>query len=155
MPNHDTETDILFLGRQQIMSSRILFITAMMFGSILAFNAETVDAQESCQSGCQSCEEGRRAGSQYRPEDPWQRGRIWLKQTGHFGWFYNCDGEEEKRNSPYLCWKKSGSPYSGERFFECIRCDIERIKQRIADGSSNCCGNRFRKQPAKSRHGDK
>lgn len=104
------------------------------------------------QDDCESCSEGLGAGSQYAPDDPWTRGRWWLRQTGHFGKFYNCDCEEKKRCSPYICWKKSDSPFTGGRFFQSLKCDWLSMKQRIIDGSECCGGKRCRKQPGKSCH---
>lgn len=40
----------------------------------------------------------------YSPQDPWQKGRVFRTHTGHDGLFYNCDGEEEKRCSPWIRW---------------------------------------------------
>jgi len=42
---------------------------------------------------------------QYQPNDPFVRGRVYKNHVGHAGLFYNCDNEECKRNSPYICWK--------------------------------------------------
>ena len=114
----------LYSGKPIQMFCRKFTIPFFFLVMVASFiNIEKSNAQV-CKNECESCEAGRRSGSQYCSEDPWIRGRIWLKQTGHFGWFYNCDCEEDKRKSPYICWKKSDSPFSGERFFECIRCDI-------------------------------
>lgn len=44
-----------------------------------------------------------RTGS-YSPQDPWQKGHVFRTHTGHDGLFYNCDGEEEKRCSPWIRW---------------------------------------------------
>lgn len=40
----------------------------------------------------------------YSPQDPWQKGRVFRTHTGHDGLFYNCDGEEDKRCSPWIRW---------------------------------------------------
>ena len=74
----------------------------------------------------------------YSPSDPWTRSRIWKRQTGHWGRFYNCDGEEAKRNSPYICWKNANCPYVDESLRHTFRRDKARMLQRIADGSCNC-----------------
>ena len=107
-------------------------------------------AQDCCDHCDSSCEITR----QTHPDDPWTQGRLWLRQTGHFGKFYNCDCEEEKRFSPYICWKESASPklFSGHRWLEQVKCDLRDIKQRIIDGSASCCGRRNQKTPSKSCH---
>ena len=40
----------------------------------------------------------------YSPDDPWTMGKILRTEVGHGGFFYNCDSEECKRNSPYINW---------------------------------------------------
>ena len=75
---------------------------------------------------------------QYSPNDPWQMGRILRTEVGHYGHFYNCDGEESKRNSPYINWNQQNTdcrlhePIKGT-----IRQQIAEIQQRIRWGS---CG---------------
>ncbi|MFT5302565.1 MAG: hypothetical protein ACI814_003381 [Mariniblastus sp.] len=81
----------------------------------------------------------------YAPGDPWNRSKMFNVQTGHYGKFYNCDGEESKRNSPYICWK----PHTDRDFpkrvglIEQARRDLTEVKQRIFDGAGPCapdCG---------------
>jgi len=48
------------------------------------------------------------SNNQYSPSDPWVKGRIFKTHTGHDGFYYNCDEEECKRNSPYIYWKNQG-----------------------------------------------
>ena len=78
--------------------------------------------------------------TQYSPDDPSTRSRLFNLQTGHAGAFYNCDGEEDKRHSPYICWKNGPA---GEKFHRPIldvinwKSDKDEIVQRICDGS--CC----------------
>jgi len=74
----------------------------------------------------------------YSPSDPWTRSRIWRRHTGHFGKFSNCDCEEQKRYSPYICWKNADFPFVGEGLFFQWHRDVQRIRQRIADGSCHC-----------------
>lgn len=106
----------------------------------------------SAQSNCEGCSPGLLSGEQYRPDDPWTRGRIWLRQTGHFGLFYNCDCEEKKRNSPFICWKKSDSPFPGGRLLKSLQSDWWDMRQRILDGTECCCGDRRKREPGKSCH---
>ena len=79
---------------------------------------------------------------QYSPDDPSTRSRLFNLQTGHAGAFYNCDGEESKRYSPYICWKNGPSDAQLHR----PRWDIlqwgrdhDEIRQRICDGAGACC----------------
>lgn len=77
---------------------------------------------------------------QNQPCDPWTRSVIWQIHTGHRGLFYNCDREEQKRFSPYICWKNGEWPWTGETCRNSLRRDISGIKQRIIDGSCDCQG---------------
>jgi len=61
---------------------------------------------------------------QYSPTDPWTRSKAIQVQTKHYGFFYNCDGEECKRNSPFIKWKG--------------HCETDLPKQRISDGGCGC-----------------
>lgn len=74
---------------------------------------------------------------QYSPNDPWYRGKLYRYQTGQYGFFYNCDGEECKRNSPYICWKThyERSWPRPQHLIPHIREEIENVKWRIANGS--------------------
>ncbi len=80
---------------------------------------------------------------QYSPDDPWQRGNVFRMQTGHSGLFRNCDNEELKRFSPYICWKVHHEPdfpgLRGARAF--FSLDLCEVKQRIRDGAGCCAGN--------------
>ena len=76
----------------------------------------------------------------YQPSDPWNRGKLFNIHTKNYGKFYNCDGEESKRNSPYICWK----PHTDKdfpthvRMIDCIRNDLSEVRQRIKDGAGAC-----------------
>ena len=76
----------------------------------------------------------------YRPNDPQYRGKAFNIQTKHYGKFYNCDGEEDKRNSPYICWKRHFEKDFPTRvgFCENLRRDIAAINQRLNDGAGPC-----------------
>ena len=74
---------------------------------------------------------------QYAPCDPWTRSHLFNRQTKHSGLAYNCDGEESKRNSPYICWKthyENDLPTRVGWWNRLSRTAAE-VKQRIADGS--------------------
>lgn len=77
----------------------------------------------------------------YSPSDQDQRSKRLRLQTGHYGYFYNCDDEECKRNSPYICWNSQHRAdwYGGWR--NALRKDRRDVIQRILDGScadGNC-----------------
>lgn len=79
----------------------------------------------------------------YAPADPWIRTKATLAQTKHYGFFYNCDGEECKRNSPLITWRphhETDLPPK-TRWRTLIRQQLGEIRQRIDDGgcaSGNC-----------------
>lgn len=75
----------------------------------------------------------------YQPNDPWARGKVFNIQTGNSGFFYNCDGEQAKRNSPYICWKPDDEPMFPPLFapWKSWRNQIGEVRQRVQDGS--CC----------------
>lgn len=75
----------------------------------------------------------------YKPSDPWTRGKLYNIQTGNSGLFFNCDGEQAKRYSPYICWKpilEKALP-SRKGIWNSIKEDIADVTQRVRDGS--CC----------------
>lgn len=78
---------------------------------------------------------------QYAPDDPSTRSRLFNLQTGHAGAFYNCDGEEDKRNSPHICWKTANGDRWHRTFWDVLnwRKDKKEIAQRICDGAGACC----------------
>jgi hypothetical protein len=73
--------------------------------------------------------------ARYTPNDPCTRSWVRHWQTGHAGLFYNCDGEERKRCSPYICWKHADPPWPCETIRKNVPRDLYRIRQRIRDGS--------------------
>ena len=103
--------------------------------------AHSINSQTGC--GHSTCSEGNCGGCQarYAPSDPTTRSRWFNFQTGHRGAYYNCDGEEDKRNSPYIRW---GTGPSDAQFhnplLDLMNCrnDKREIAQRICDGG--CCG---------------
>lgn len=79
----------------------------------------------------------------YRPDDPWTRGWVFNLQTGHAGLFRNCDDEECKRDSPYICWKQDN-----EKMFPTqlglwghAKQTHAAVTQRIRDGAGGCAPN--------------
>lgn len=71
----------------------------------------------------------------YSPSDPDTRSKRFRMQTGHYGFFYNCDGEECKRNSPYICWNSQHGPDWRNGWKKALRLDRHDVKQRIYDGA--------------------
>jgi hypothetical protein len=75
------------------------------------------------------------APRQFTPSDPWTTGRVFRTQMGHGGIFYNCDGQEDKRFSPYIDWRCQNLACS--EWFP-LRDDIcqqiDEVKQRIRWG---------------------
>lgn len=78
---------------------------------------------------------------QYAPGDPWTRSNLFNRHTKHHGFAYNCDGEECKRNSPYICWKTHHEDDLPHRtgWWQRLNQTVGDIKQRIADGSCTAC----------------
>ncbi len=74
----------------------------------------------------------------YGPQDPWTKGSVYRTQTGHSGWFYNCDEEECKRNSPYICWKAQDNTEHIRSYWSVLKADWSEVKQRIRAGT--CMG---------------
>ena len=79
----------------------------------------------------------------YQPSDPVTRGKVFNAQTGHHGHYYNCDGEECKRYSPYICWKlhceKDIPPKVG--IWKQLKRDLTEVHQRVKDGAGACYKN--------------
>lgn len=75
----------------------------------------------------------------YSPNDPAFRSDRFRMQTGHFGYFYNCDGEEDKRNSPYICWNSQHNADWRNGACNALKKDRCDIRQRLLDGSCATC----------------
>lgn len=75
----------------------------------------------------------------YAPSDQDTRSKRLRMQTGHYGLFYNCDDEECKRLSPYICWNSQHTAdwYCGWK--NAWRRDRNDIIQRLFDGSCQDC----------------
>lgn len=76
---------------------------------------------------------------QYAPTDPWTRSKAIQVQTKHYGFFYNCDDEECKRNSPFIKWKGHCETDLPKKkcCLDLVKRELDEIKQRISDGG---CG---------------
>ncbi len=77
---------------------------------------------------------------QYRVSDPWDRGLVFRRHIGHAGFFYNCDNEQCKRQSPYICFK---SEHRGcrETCLNKWRRQIAEAKWRLDAGGCGCPNN--------------
>jgi len=84
----------------EVITMRILLAVVVL--SMVVFGSLCGDTQAIGQNVYQDYWVNR-TGS-YSPQDPWQKGHIFRTHTGHDGLFYNCDGEEEKRCSPWIRW---------------------------------------------------
>ena len=75
----------------------------------------------------------------YQPSDPWTSGKLYNIQTGNSGLFFNCDGEQAKRNSPYIYWQPITEKALPTRkgIWRLIKQDIAEVKQRVSE--SSCC----------------
>ncbi len=77
---------------------------------------------------------------QYTPNDPWIRSKVFNAHTGHSGRFYNCDGEECKRHSPYIYWTTNHQPLWPQKIGlrEGIHLEWAKVRSRIAKGACGC-----------------
>ena len=116
---------------------RLILISIVTFLSALGPADSSAHGQE-CKKAIRDYRDERIFN--YQPQDPWYRGKLFNIHTKHYGRFYNCDNQEDKRNSPYIHWKphyeNDFPPRIG--FRENLRRDIAEIKQRISDGSGGC-----------------
>lgn len=77
---------------------------------------------------------------QYSPADPWTRSKVFNAHTGNSGRFYNCDGEQCKRNSPYIYWRAHCEPDLPPRrgLWGGLKIDAAKVCQRYRDGAGAC-----------------
>ncbi len=72
---------------------------------------------------------------QFAPMDPWTTGRVFRTHMGHGGIFYNCDGQEDKRCSPYIYWQgQSNCDPDTNSWYADWNQQIDEVKQRIRWG---------------------
>jgi len=119
--------------------SRLLAIIALVSCGLF-FQSENQSQAQWHPSQIRS-EYGSNTQIQYAPDDPSTRSRLFNLHTGHAGAFYNCDGEEDKRNSPYICWKTGHGDRLHRTFWDVLQWKRDRseIAQRICDGAGTCC----------------
>lgn len=106
---------------------KFLFIAS---GLVLLFLAEQVQAQNVIRDYVLDKHEN------YQPDDHVNRGLIYRMQTGHAGFFKNCDGDLDKMYSPYINWNcRPGSP--PRPVSNSVR-DFDRKLTRFRDGAGGC-----------------
>ena len=129
-------------------SIRILLVSGLALASLSVLADDSV-AQLRDQVRKARTDYGVNNPIQYAPDDPSTRSRLFNLQTGHAGAWYNCDGEECKRNSPHICWKTAHGDRLHRTFWDVTQWgrDKQRIAQRICDGG--CCASKTAKT---SRH---
>jgi hypothetical protein len=71
----------------------------------------------------------------YDPRDPETRGNLYRHQVGYAGRFYNCDGEESKRCSPYIYWTTVCNQEQIRSWCNVLKCDVREVQQRVRWGS--------------------
>ena len=82
----------------------------------------------------------------YQPNSPVVENRLFDLQTGHYGFFYNCDREEDKRNHPAICWRRADADQLPKRIgcLARVRHEVAQVSRRILDGMCDagcCCSN--------------
>ena len=87
----------------------------------------------------------------YQPNSPVVENRLFGLQTGHYGFFYNCDREEDKRNHPAICWRQADAEQLPRRIgcLERVRHEVAQVSRRILDGmcDTGCCNCQQRSKP--------
>ena len=86
----------------------------------------------------------RLSSAAYNPSSPVTENNLFRLQTGRYGFTYNCDGEEEKRNHPAICWRAANREQLPRRMgcLERVRHEMAQVSQRILDGMCKTeCGN--------------
>ena len=89
----------------------------------------------------------------YQPNSPVVENRLFGLQTGHYGFFYNCDREEDKRNHPAICWRRADADQLPKRIgcLERVRHEVAQVSRRILDGMCDAgCGCSNCRRQAKS-----
>ena len=89
----------------------------------------------------------------YQPNSPAVENRLFALQTGHYGFHYNCDREEDKRNHPAICWRRADADQLPKRIgcLERVRHEVAQVSRRILDGMCDAgCGCSNCRRQAKS-----
>jgi len=109
---------------------RILVLAAIGFG--VAFSTLPCQTTLAQDSGGIS----RLSSAAYGPDSPVRENKLFQYQTGHYGFAYNCDGEEEKRHNPAISWRNADQCQLPKRMgcLERVRHEVAQVSQRILDG---------------------
>jgi len=125
--------------------SKTTVVRLTLFSLTLAF---ALSANNQCDAQLLSkirSEYGKNSSLTYGPDDASVRSRFFNLHTGQSGAYYNCDGEEEKRHSPYIKWKTVTGSSLPPLFWDIRQWKKDRaeIGQRLCDGG--CCDQRQKK----------
>jgi hypothetical protein len=71
----------------------------------------------------------------YSPDDPFAKGWVYRLQTGQAGKYFNCDGEEAKRYSPYIYWQTVCNHTYPVPYCRVLLRDIHEVKERVRAGA--------------------
>lgn len=71
----------------------------------------------------------------YSPADPFSKGWVYRLQTGQAGKYFNCDGEEQKRYSPYIYWQTVCNHTHPVPYCRVLLRDIHEVQERVRAGA--------------------
>ena len=82
------------------------------------------------------------SSSAYGPDSPVQENRLFRYQTSRYGFAYNCDGEEDKRNHPAIAWQAADGEILPKRMgcLARVRHEVAQVSRRILDGMCDTGG---------------
>ena len=94
----------------------------------------------------------RLSSAAYAPNSPVVENKLFRYQTGHYGFAYNCDREECKRNNPAICWRKADQPQLPKPMglLNRVRHEAAQVSRRILDGMCNEGCETCQQQPAQT-----
>lgn len=78
----------------------------------------------------------RLSSAAYQPDSPVTENHLFRLQTGHYGFAYNCDSEEAKRNHPSICWRRADADQLPKRMgcLDRVRHEVAQVSRRLLDG---------------------
>ena len=84
----------------------------------------------------------RLSSAAYGPNSPVQENRLFRYQTSRYGFAYNCDGEEDKRNHPAIAWQAADGEMLPKRMgcLARVRHEVAQVSRRILDGMCDTGG---------------
>ena len=88
----------------------------------------------------------RLSSAAYGPNSPVQENRLFRYQTSRYGFAYNCDGEEDKRNHPAIAWQAADGEMLPKRMgcLARVRHEVAQVSRRILDGMCDTGGDNCR-----------